>query len=400
MHRFDLFKKISHPNNSKIILLVIDGLGGLPIEDKTELEHARTPNLDSLARVSICGIVDPISPGITPGSGPAHLALFGYDPLKYEIGRGILAAAGINFPLERNDIAARINFSTIDKEGRIQDRRAGRIPTELNEKLCHQLNSICLQSVEIFVRPVKEHRAVVIFRGENLSSEITDTDPQQTGVYPNPPRALSKEAERTSQIVSKFISEARSILSSHHQANMILLRGFSKPPEIPHFSELYHLNPAAIAAYPMYKGVARLVGMHPIEIEGNSIEDEVKILEDNFQNYDFFFLHIKQADSAGEDGDWKRKVSVIEEVDRLIPRIRRLNPEVLIVTGDHSTPSLLKSHSWHPVPLLLHAPTCRQDEVEQFSEKACIRGGLGRMPAINIMSLALAHAQKLVKFGA
>lgn len=297
-------------------------------------------------------------------------------------------------------MAVRINFATIDKEGRITDRRAGRISTEINEKLCAKLNKISIESVKIFVRPVKEHRAVVVFRDKNLSEEIAETDPQEIGALPLEPAPLSKYAEGTSKIISKFVSEAKKILAPHHPANMLLLRGFSKPPHLPSFQEIYHLNPAAIATYPMYKGLARLVGMKILDLKGSDIEDEIRALEENYKAHDFFFIHIKGTDSAGEDGDWKRKVQVIEKVDKFIPRILNLKPDVLIVTGDHSTPAVLKSHSWHPVPLLLYSPVCRVDDVTKFSENACAKGGLGRIPAIDIMPLALAHAQKLEKYGA
>jgi 2,3-bisphosphoglycerate-independent phosphoglycerate mutase len=400
MLNLDLLKSLTKATHSKIILLVMDGLGGLPVDGKTELEHASIPNLDSLAKESICGVTDPVSPGITPGSGPAHLALFGCDPLKHQIGRGVLEAAGINFPLEKGDLSVRINFATIDKKGNVTDRRAGRISTEINEKLCKELSKINLESVKLFVKPVKEHRAVVVFRDNNLSEEIVETDPQKTGVPPLEPLPLSREAEATAKIISKFVSEAKRILAPHHPANMLLLRGYSRPPSLPSFSEICHLNPAAIATYPMYKGLSRLVGMKILDLRGSEIEDEIKALEENYKNYDFFFIHIKGTDSAGEDGDWKRKVKVIEQLDKFIPRIRKLNPEVIIVTGDHSTPSILKSHSWHSVPILLYSPVCRVDEVTEFSENACSKGGLGRMLAINIMPLALAHAQKLEKYGA
>jgi len=406
-----LLKRLSKTTPSKIILFVMDGLGGLPIgpadstningvKGKTELEHAVKPNLDALAKQSVCGVVDPISPGITPGSGPAHLGLFGCDPLEHEIGRGVLEASGINFPLEENDLAVRINFATIDKEGKITDRRAGRISTETNIKICEDLSKIKIDPIKIFVKTVKEHRAVVIFRGENLSEEIAETDPQAVGTLPLEPKALSKEAESTSKIISKFVSEAKKILISHHPANMLLLRGFAKPPHLPSFQENFHLNPAAIATYPMYKGLARLVGMKVLELKGGNIEDEIAALEENYNSHDFFFIHIKGTDSSGEDGDWERKAKVIEEADKFIPRILKLKPDVLIITGDHSTPALLKSHSWHPVPIILHSPTCRVDDVDNFSETACVKGGLGRIRALEIMPLALAHAQKLEKYGA
>jgi len=399
MPSFDVLKKISRSTGSKIILLVMDGVGGLPIEGKTELEHAATPNLDSLAKASICGMLDPISPGITPGSGPGHLGLFGYDPLKYNIGRGVLEAVGINFPLKAGDLAARINFATIDEKGRVTDRRAGRIPTELNAKLCQKLEKVSVKGVEILVRPVKEHRAVVVFRGKGLSEKIADTDPQAIGLVPLKPQPLSSEAHATAKIVEEFITQAKEILASEHPANMLLLRGFAELPHLPPMSQIYHLNPAAIALYPMYKGLASLVGMKILET-GQTVADEFTTLEKNWQKFDFFFLHIKQTDSRGEDGDWQGKVKVIEEVDSFIPRIQKLNPEVIMVTADHSTPATLKSHSWHTVPFLLYSPTCRLDEVGEFSEKACLRGGLGRMQSANILTLALAHADKLEKYGA
>jgi 2,3-bisphosphoglycerate-independent phosphoglycerate mutase len=396
----NLLKRLSKATLSKIILFVMDGLGGLQIEGKTELEHAVKPNLDSLAAQSVCGVVDPIAPGITPGSGPAHLGLFGCDPLEHEIGRGVLEASGINFPLEKDDLAVRINFATIDESGKVTDRRAGRIPTEKNAEICEELNKINIEGAKIFVKPVKEHRAVVVFRGKNLSEKIAETDPQALGALPLEPKALSKEAEPTSKIVSKFVSEAGKILADHHPANMLLLRGFAKPPHLPSFQEFFHLNPAAIATYPMYRGLARLVGMKVLDLKGGGIEDEIKALDENYKNHDFFFIHIKGTDSSGEDGDWERKVKVIEEVDKYIPVILKLKPDVLIVTGDHSTPAALKAHSWHPVPILLYSPTCRVDDVANFSETACVRGGLGRIRALEIMPLALAHAQKLEKFGA
>lgn len=399
MLSFDILEKLSHPTDSKIILLVLDGVGGLQIEGKTELEHASTPHLDSLAKSSICGMLDPISPGITPGSGPGHLGLFGYEPLEYDIGRGVLEAVGINFPLQPGDLAARINFATVDEKGLVTNRRAGRIPTEVNIRLCEKLEKVRVGGVEVFVRPVKEHRAVVVFRGKGLSEKLADTDPQTTGVVPLDPRSLSTAAEATAKIVEQFISQAREILASEHPANMLLLRGFAELPHLPPMSQIYNLHPAAIALYPMYKGLASLVGME-ILATGNTTADEFTTLEENYQRFDFFFIHIKQTDSRGEDGDWKRKVEAIEEVDCFIPRIRKLNPEVIMVTGDHSTPAVLKSHSWHAVPFLLHASTCRVDDVEEFSEKACLRGGLGRMESSNILTLALAHAGKLDKYGA
>ena len=397
----ELIKIIAKPSPAKIVLLVIDGLGGLPNPQtgKTELETANTPNLDQLATKAICGLIDPVSPGITPGSAPGHLALFGYDPLSFNIGRGTLEAIGIDFDLESGDVAARGNLCTVDEAGLVTDRRAGRIPTDKCAELCQLLDGLVIDNVKIIVRPVKEHRFIVVFRGEGLASDISDSDPQQTGVAPRVITALHPQASRTASIASQFIAQAKAILAGHHPANMVLLRGFSQRPQFPKMGEIYKLKPAAIASYPMYLGLAKLVGMEVLET-GTSIEDEFVTLKQNYANYDFFFLHIKGTDSAGEDGDFDRKVRIIEQVDNALSQLMSLEPDVLVVTGDHSTPALLKGHSWHPVPILLYSKWCRPDRVGEFSESACASGGLGRFPATQVMLLAMANALKLTKFGA
>ncbi len=402
MANLELMKELSIPaRENKIILLVLDGLGGAPREPggPTELEAAHTPNLDSLARKSICGLLDPVLPGITPGSGPSHLALFGYDPLRYEIGRGVLEALGIGFPLEKDDLAARGNFCTVDEQGLVTDRRAGRIPTSLNAELCKALSQIQLPGVRVFVEPVKEHRFVLVLRGPGLSEELTETDPQKTGLAPLPVKPLAPEAEETAQLLNRWIEEARRLLADRHPANMVLLRGFSKDPRLPKMQEVFKLKPAAVATYPMYKGVARLVGMEVLDT-GETFADEVATVESHWDDYDFFYVHVKKTDSYGEDGNFDAKVALIEEVDGLIPRLLDLKPAVLIVTGDHSTPSVLKSHSWHPVPVLLYSRWVRPDGLDAFGERACRYGSIGRMPSVHLMSLALAYALRLKKFGA
>jgi len=394
-------REISVVSASKMVMLVIDGLGGLP-DDKTghtELETAHTPYLDHLAKKSICGLIDPVSPGITPGSGPGHLALFGYDPLKFTIGRGVLEALGIGFELTKNDVASRGNFCTVDDDGLITDRRASRIATEKCAELCKLLGQIKLEGVELFVWPVKEHRFMMALRGDGLSAEVNDTDPQRLGVVPNMAIAAEPQAKNTAHTVNIFIDEASKILARHHPANMILLRGFSKLPDIPSMGEIYKLTPAAIAVYPMYKGLAKLIGMKVFSADGG-IQEELKVLASCFDKHDFFYVHVKHADSAGEDGDFQRKVRVIEEVDSALPQLLNLKPDVIVVTGDHSTPAMLKGHSWHPVPVLLYSQWCRPDDVKEFSESACISGGLGRLHATDIMPLAMANALKLTKFGA
>ena len=405
-----IIQSLVEPEETKIVLLVMDGLGGLPLKGEgltdlgaaamTELEAAHTPNLDELAARSICGLHQPVAPGITPGSGPAHLALFGYDPLEYQVGRGVLSALGIGFDLGPNDVAARGNFCTIDDEGRVADRRAGRISTEKNKELCSKLRRIDLPGVEVFVETVKEYRLLLVLRGRRLSGEIGDTDPQDVGEYPMDPEPMIAEAEETAELVSEFIDQAADILADHDPANMILLRGFSKLPDWPNVEQVYGLRAAAIAGYPMYRGVARLIGMDVLE-SGAELDQELETLEAHWDDYDYFFVHVKRIDSAGEDGDFGRKVNLIAEVDRALPRLLDLKPDVLIVTGDHSTPSKMKYNSWHPVPTTLWAETCRPDRVNEFGERACITGGLGpRFPAVDLMPLALAHAGWLEKYGA
>ena len=399
---FEHLKKLSHTSPSKIVLLVIDGVGGLlhPQTGKTELETARKPNLDRMARESICGLIDPVSPGITPGSTPGHLALFGYDPVKYIIGRGITEALGIGLELKPQDIAARGNFCTIDSRGIITDRRAGRISTETNAELCRLLNEkIAISGGEIAVRPVKEHRFVLVLRGEGLSPALTDSDPQQVGLAPREVAALSAPAQRTAELANEFVSRARGLLQDRAPANMVLLRGFSQHPDIPSMSEIYKLKPAAIAIYPMYRGLAKLLGMQLLPA-GDNITDQLKSLRQHYDDYDFFFIHFKATDARGEDGDFEAKVRAIEELDAALTGLLDLNPDVLIVTGDHSTPATLAMHSWHPVPFMLRSKWCRCDSVTEFSERACLGGGLGRFPAVEIMPLAMANALKLDKFGA
>ncbi len=401
MVNLELIKSLAQSSLAKIVLIVFDGLGGLPHPEtgKTELETANTPNLDRLAAKGICGFVDTVGSGITPGSAPGHLALFGYDPLRFNIGRGVLEATGIDFDLQYGDVAARGNFCTIDESGLVTDRRAGRISTEKCAELCQLLDGIAIGGIKSLVRPVREHRLIVVFRGDGLCAGVTDSDPQQIGVAPRAVTALQPEADKMANIANQFLAQAKTILTGHHPANMVLLRGFSGRPQFPTMDEIYKLKPAAIASYPMYRGLARLVGMEVLET-GAGIEQEFMTLNQHYADYDFFFLHIKGTDSAGEDGDFDRKVKVIEETDRALSSLISLEPDVIVVTGDHSTPALLKGHSWHPVPVLLYSKWCRRDRVGEFSESACLSGGLGRFPATQIMPLAMANALKLTKFGA
>ncbi len=397
-----LIKEIAVTSPEKIVMLVLDGLGGLPHPKtgKTELETARIPHLDTIAAQGVCGLADPIAPGITPGSGPGHLALFGYDPIANRIGRGALEAVGIDIELGPDDVAARGNFCTIDKKGIITDRRAGRISTEKCIKLCKLLDGMKINGVDIKVFPVREHRFVVVFRGKNLQTELTESDSSRTGVTPLVVKAEKILAKKTADIVNQFIAKAKTILVNHHPANMILLRGFAKKPQLPTMQGSYKLNPLAIAVYPMYRGLARLVGMQ-VAKTGTTLEDEFKTLKDNYnKKYDFFFVHVKWLDTAGEDGDFTRKVKLLEQIDAALPTITALKPDVLVITGDHSTPAVYGGHSWHPVPVVISSKYCRTDGVKKFSETAFLAGGLGRINATDIMPLAMANARKLTKFGA
>lgn len=395
--------ELATASTAKMVLLVLDGLGGLPRPDSglTELETARTPNLDALARKSACGLIHAIAPGITPGSGPAHMALFGYDPVRFEVGRGVLSALGVGLELGPDDLAARVNFCTVEN-GVIIDRRAGRISTETNARLCEKLAGIVMDKVEVDIRPEKEHRAALVFHGAGLSEMVTDTDPQRTGLAPLHCEAVpggGEAAERTAATINAYLDKAAGILADEHPANMIVTRGFAKLPELPRITELYSMRAGAVATYPMYRAVAKLVGMDLVET-GPSFSDQLDALEGARESYDYFFVHYKYTDSRGEDGDFDAKVACIEEVDELIPRLVAMDPDVLVVTGDHSTPALLGGHSWHPSPLLLHSKWERRDKVEAFGETACLGGSLGIFPAVELMPLMLANARRLNKFGA
>jgi 2,3-bisphosphoglycerate-independent phosphoglycerate mutase len=401
MNLHDLMRDLREDNGAKIVLLVADGLGGLPLEPggKTELETARTPYLDSCVRDGVCGLSIPVLPGITPGSGPGHLGLFGYDPLQYRIGRGILEALGINFEVGRRDVAARGNFCTLNAQGLITDRRAGRPTTERCQAMCRLLQEVKLSGVEVFVEPVREHRFVVVFRGDGLGDAVNDTDPQQTGHAPVIAKGADPASQKTAEVVNRFVGEARRILKDQAPTNMVTLRGFARYPKIETFKDVYGLRAAALAVYPMYKGLARLVGMDVVDA-GSTLGDQVETLQRLWDKYDFFFLHYKYTDSTGEDGNFPAKVEMIERFDAEIPRVRALNPDVLIVTGDHSTPSKMKSHSWHPVPVLLCARTCRPDHATEFGESQCLQGGLGQFQAMYLLPMAMAHAGRLGKYGA
>jgi 2,3-bisphosphoglycerate-independent phosphoglycerate mutase len=430
MEREELFRKISIENGKKMVMLVLDGLGGLPLDGRTELETARTPNLDLLAAESELGLTHPIAPGITPGSGPAHLSLFGYDPLRYEIGRGILEALGVGIEVGPRSVAVRGNFATLEN-GLISDRRAGRIPTEKNREIVAFLNERIknIEDAEIRLYSGEEHRFVLVLTADGLSDQLTDADPEATGKPIKYAQAKNEAAAKTTRIVNLFIDRLTAELAGRHPANTCLLRGFAKYPAIPSLAELFKLKAAAIAVYPMYKGLAQLVGMEILET-GRSLQDQIATLKRHYADFDFFFLHVKKTDSYGEDGDFAHKVAVIEEFDHWLPEILELAPDVLVVTGDHSTPAVMKGHSWHPNPLLLKSAfqrrmpaasgtldaiacgtpsgaegrACGKVTVSaatpKFCETTCARGILGNFLAMDVLPLMMANALKFKKYGA
>jgi 2,3-bisphosphoglycerate-independent phosphoglycerate mutase len=397
----EVLRDLAVPAASKILFCSLDGLGGLPHPDtgRSELETARLPALDALAGRAACGLIRHVGPGITPGSGPGHLGLFGYDPLRHPVGRGVLEALGIELELRPGDIAARGNFCTVDAAGRITDRRAGRLASEAGARLCERLRALRVPGVELLVEPVKEHRFVLVLRGAGLSSRLSETDPQALGVPPRPARALAPEAEATARAVNAFVDAAARTLAGEAPANMVLLRGFDRRPELPRFPDVWRLRAAAVAAYPMYRGLARLVGMEVLKT-GPSFADEVATVAEHWAAYDFFFLHYKDTDQAGEDGDFTGKVAALERFDAALPDLLALRPDVLVVTGDHATPAILRGHGWQPVPALLASAYAPPGGARRFTERDCAAGTLGLLPAQDLMPLVMANALRLTKYGA
>ncbi len=398
----NLIHSLVQANDKRIVLFVMDGVGDCDNDGKgTALQLAKTPNMDALAQRSALGLHLPVAPAVTPGSGPGHLGLFGYDPLVYQVGRGVLSALGVEFPLTARDVAARLNFCTIDADGNISDRRAGRIPDEVNRRCLKKIKDKLQPpaGVEVFLETESEHRAVLVLRGENLDDNIGDTDPQRTGTPPLRADRPPHDVSRTALMVADVFDQVKAILAEEKNANMILGRGFAKVPDWPMFSDRWGLRPAAVAGYPMYRGVARLVGMDVVAQPTGAQDicaETVKAMTD----HTFVFAHFKYTDKTGEDGDLAGKIARIEEVDAALPSLLSAKPDVLLITGDHSTPPSLRAHSWHSVPLLMHAAHLRGGDGPTFDEIACRTGQIGTILAREIIPLALAHAEKLEKFGA
>ncbi len=398
----NMISSLAKANDKRIVLLVMDGVGDCDNDGKgTALQIANTPNLDDLAERSALGLLKPVATGVTPGSGPGHLGLFGYDPVVYKVGRGVLSALGIEFPLTKRDVAARLNFCTIDAEGNVTDRRAGRIGDDENRRVLEKIRSKLSNppGVEVLFETVAEHRALMVLRGDGLTDDVGETDPQATGVPPLSPAEPPHDRSDTARLVAGIIEQVREILSDEPQANMILARGFAKFPDWPMFGDRWQVRPCAVAGYPMYRGVARLVGMEVVS-QPTTAADICAETVNALESHTFVFSHFKYTDKTGEDGDLSAKVQRIEEMDAALPALLDADPDVLLITGDHSTPPSLKAHSWHPVPVLMKAPHLRGGDGGPFDEVACLAGQIGTIPSKELIPLALAHAGKLEKFGA
>jgi 2,3-bisphosphoglycerate-independent phosphoglycerate mutase len=383
---------------SRILLLVIDGLGGIADgAHGTELEEAATPNLDRLADAGVTGLLEPVGPGITPGSGPGHLALFGYDPTRFVLGRGALSAAGLGVALQPGDVAARGNLCTLDAAGNVVDRRAGRISDDEARRVVERLGAE-VHGVEFHHE--KGHRLLAVFRGEGLDPRIGDTDPQAIGVPPLEPSPLHPDAASTASLVAGKLEDVRRALADEPAANGLLLRGFDTHRELPSFHDRTGLRAAAVAVYPMYRGIAALLGFDVLG-PPTDLTEQVRLLEKHRDDADLFFVHVKDADAAGEDGDRAAKIAAIERVDEAVPElVAALEPGVIAVTGDHATPSQMAAHSWHPVPVVVHGPRCGRDETERFGERWCRAGGLGIRPSVELLPILMANAGHLSKYGA
>jgi len=409
MDMLPVIEELSQKTPSKILLVVLDGVGGLPRQfgSQTELATAHTPNLDALAKRSALGLLTPVYPGLTPGSGPGHLSLFGYDPFTYLVGRGALSAIGIGADFKDHDVGVRGNFATLDAAGLVNDRRAGRPSDAENNRVVSKLKTAIreVEGVQVSFYTESEHRFVVILRGADLGDKVSDTDPQKTGVAPLKSHAHDAgdtASTKTASVLNALTRRIREVLGDEPQINGALFRGISEKPQFPSMSQVYKVSAACVASYPMYKGVASLVGMDVLQVEGveDALEGKVRALQENWEKYDFFYLHFKKTDSTAEDGNFDEKAHKVEIFDGLLPELLALEPEVLAITGDHSTPSIMKAHSWHPVPLLMHAPLLRNDPAQRFTEDEAARGSLGHLRGVELMPLLLAHAGKLQKYGA
>src|ERR1700733_6347071 len=401
------YSELTLETKAKLVLVVLDGLGDIATKEQNylpPLEAATTPNLDKIAKNSAQGRMIPVAPGITPGSGPGHLGLFGYDPLEYQVGRGVIEALGLGVELKPGDVCARANFATLDAKGIVTDRRAGRIATEVCEKLCAKLAAKIkkIGDTQVIIKAGKEHRFVVVFRGKGLEGPLTDADPNREGfavptVKPRDPKNLKQK--KMAKLIADFYKAALPIIAKEKPANGFLMRGIAHQPEIPLFEDRYLLKPVCLAVYPMYKGLAQLVGM--TKIEGpQTVAEQFERYVAEYDNYNYFFIHYKYTDMYGEDGNFEAKKKAIEEFDAALPILLQKRPDVLAITGDHSTPCAVKGHSWHPQPVLLVSELSGWDKLDRVTETGANLGSLGVFESKYWMRLMQANARMFDKFGA
>lgn len=403
--------------------MIIDGMGDRPLKElgyKTPLEAAITPNMDKMAENGICGIMDPIKPGIRPGSDTSHISILGYDPYEVYTGRGPFEAAGVGVDVLPGDIAFRCNFSTADEDGIIIDRRAGRI-REGTEELARSINGINIdQDVEVIFKESTGHRAVLVLRGNGLSDQVSDADPKHEGKAPKMVVAIdgSQEANKTANILNKIVKKSYEVLKNHPlnlkridagkpPANIIIPRGAGAVPNVQPFGEKYGLKPVCIAETGLIKGIAKIAGMELVDIKGatGGIDTNLEnikngIIETASKDYDFMLINVDGADEAGHDGQMDEKIKFIEKVDVVIGELMRIEDIYFILTADHSTPISTMDHTGDPVPIVICGPEVRVDDVKNFNERSVTKGGLCRIRGNNIMDILMDLMNLSTKFGA
>ncbi|MCK4443355.1 MAG: 2,3-bisphosphoglycerate-independent phosphoglycerate mutase [Thermoplasmata archaeon] len=404
----------------KILLIILDGMADRPVAvlgSKTPLQAANTPNMDWFAKNGMCGQMDPIAPGVRPGSDTSHLAILGYNPHEVYTGRGPFEAAGVGLPMEHGDIAFRCNFGTIDADGTVRDRRAGRIRKGTSE-IARDLDGMPIEGVKVIFKEATEHRAVLILRGDGLSPKVTDVDPHAVGVKYHECEALEPEAGRTAEIVNEFVERSREILADHEvnkkrlkegdfPANIILPRGSGVFPHLDSLEERFGIRSAAICGVTLIKGICRVAGMKILDVDGatGGLDTDMiakgKAAIEALESYDFVFLNVKAPDICGHDGDPEGKVKVAERLDMMMSFIRKelRNDVIMAVTSDHSTPVSVRDHAGDSVPLIVYGKDIRVDEVSSYDEISVTKGILGRIRGSDLIHILLDQSGRAEKFG-
>jgi 2,3-bisphosphoglycerate-independent phosphoglycerate mutase len=399
--------------NDKILMIILDGASDRPVNGITPLQHAETPNLDEIASLGISGIIDPIAPGIRPGSDVAHLSLLGYDPYEVYTGRGPFEAAGVGIDVKPGDIAFRCNFATVDN-GIAVDRRAGRIRG--TKELAKAIGEVKIDDVEIIFKGSTEHRAAMVIRGDGLSQDVIPNDPAEDGRHVCKIEAINPEAERTAKILNKFVEETEKILEEHEinrerrekgepPANYILFRGVGEAPKLERFDERYGLKGGVIAAVALVIGIGRMCGMEYIKTEGatGDVHSDVRMKMKNavraLEDHDFILMNIKGTDEMGHDGDFLGKSDFIQRIDESLAEIMDIGA-LVVITADHSTPVSVGGHSADPVPVVMKGEGVRVDDVKAYDEISSAKGGLLRIRGMNLLPILADLTNRAKKFGA